>query len=305
MSNKLFKKLNIRLILMTICILFNMTAFAYAYYDDDYPVINSAYWEDRIARWDTIGYATRFEVVLYRNGHRVTTQMTTQDGMNMSRHMSNASGDYYFDVRPYNSYSGWGDWMASDCIYMEGRFYDDYYDRRYDDRYYNDRYYYEDRYRYNQDVSYAKNPGPPTNSIQNNSAIIMPNSGGSNVIMPGSSQQVTNQATGISVANRQTITVPAPQVLYQQANGESSLGKFVEAYGVWHYIYSNGFPATNAWVQYKNKWYYIDANGIMAVGLYTINGTTYYLQSDGSMAIGNFVIDGLTHYFDNNGAMLY
>lgn len=313
----LLTKLNrkILFLLLSLSLIFSAVSFTYGYYEDDYPEIDNAYWEGRIARWNSYGYANRFEVILYRNGHRVTMVETSRDEINLSQYLYNrGSGDYYFEVRPYNRYTGWGNWVSSDTIYMEGRYYDDrdrwvYEDRYYDSRYYDN--YYDNRFR--NDVSYAQNPGPPANNPiqnlqpQNNSNIIMPGSGKNNVIMPSNNQQVVNNNTGVSVVvpNKQNITVPAPQVLNQGADGKNPIGSFVEYYGVWFFIYNNGTPATNAWVQYKNKWYYIDMNGIMAVGLYTINGTTYYLQSDGSMAVGTFVIDGITHYFDSNGTMVY
>lgn len=324
---KVLLKLNKRIIsmLLSLCLLFAATSFAYGYYEDDYPEIDNAYWDNHTARWNSYGYASKFEVILYRNGHRVTMVETSREEINLSQYIYRGSGDYYFEVRPYNRYSGWGNWVSSDTVYMEGRYYDDrdrwlYEERYYDDRYY-DRYYYNNGF--NNDISYAKNAGPVANNpiqtwqTQNNSNMITPGSGKSNVIMPGSdknnvimpsnNQQVVNNNVGasVTVANKQTITVPSPQVLNQSANGENPIGKFVKSYGVWFFIYNNGTPATNAWVQYQNKWYYIDMSGIMAVGLYTINGKTYYLQSDGSMAVGTFTIDGLTHYFDSNGTMIY
>lgn len=308
--NKIFA-----LLVLSLCMLFAINSYAYAD-EEDYPEIYNAYWENRTARWDTSGYASRYELILYRDGHRVTQQITTREEMNMGRYMTDRSGDYYFDVRPYNSYSGWGSWAASDCIYMEGSHYDDWYyrDRYYEDRYYEDRYYrdryYDDIYSRNQDISYARNAGPSDSPQiipnQNGSTIIMPGSSAkSNVIMPGSGQQAVNQQTGINVANRHTITGANPATWYQAANGQNPAGNFIESYGAWFFIYTNGIPATNAWVQYKNKWYYMDMSGIMAVGLYTINGVTYYLQSDGSMAVGTVMIEGSTHYFDNTGAMVY
>ena len=308
MNNKLQK---LKKILVSAVLALAVTAatvsFAYAYYyDDDYPEIYNAYWDNHTARWDVNGYATKFEIRLYKDGHHIVTRTTTQDGMNMSQYFNRGSGDYYFDVRPYYRYGGWGNWTASDSIYMDGYYYDDYHDRYYDDWYYDDRYYYDRDYRsnnlWNQDISYARNDGPPINQSQSKSNVIIPK-GNNSDIMPGSLQQ--NQTAGINAYNKQVLTVPTSQVIYQQANGESSFGKFVEVYGLWHYIYDNGAPATNAWVQYKNKWYYIDMNGVMATGLYTINGTTYYLNTDGSMAVGTLVLDGITHFFDNNGAMIY
>lgn len=303
-------------LLIIFCVTFTLSSQAYAY-EDDYPEIYNAYWEHRTARWDTSGYASRYEVILYRDGHRVTQQITTRDEINMGRYMTERSGDYYFDVRPYNSYSGWGSWTASDCIYMEGsHYYDDRYypDRYYEDRYYEDRYYrdryYDDIYRRSQDISYARNAGPTDSPLivpnQNGTNIIMPGSiGQPNVIMPGSGQQAVNQQANISVTNKRTITGANPATWYQAADGQNPAGRFIESYGAWFFIYTNGTPATNAWIQYKNKWYYMDLSGTMAVGLYTINGVTYYLQSDGSMAVGTVVIEGITHYFNNTGAMVY
>lgn len=300
---KVLIKLNKRIIsmLLSLCLLFAATSFAYGYYEDDYPEIDSAYWDHHTARWNSYGYASKFEVILYRNGHRVTMVETSREEINLSQYIYRGSGDYYFEVRPYNRYSGWGNWVSSDTVYMEGRYYDDCDRWLYEERYYDDIYYYNNGL--NNDISYAKNDGPPVN----NPVQTLQPQNNSNIIMPGSNQQVVNNNVGasIAVANKQNITVPVPQVLNQSPNGENPIGKFVEAYGVWFFIYNNGTPATNAWVQYKNKWYYIDMNGIMAVGLYTINGTTYYLQSDGSMAVGTFVIDGISHYFDNNGSMVY
>ena len=324
--------------LLVLCMTLTVASFTYArYYDDDYPEIYSAYWEDRTARWDANGYVTKFELRLYRNGRQVVTKTTTQDSMYLGQYLSN-SGDYYFDVRPYNRYTGWGNWMGSDSAYLGGVCYDDYRDRYYDDRCYDDRYYrdryysdkinderYYDRNRYrsnvySNDISYARNQGPtsgPTTSanpgpVQNQPNVTMPGSGTSNkqnVYNLGvSGQQIQaqqNLANNITLYNKQTITVPEPMVLSQQANGQSSGGKFVESYGVWHFIFDNGLPATNVWVQYKNNWYYIDMSGIMVTGLYSINGKTYFLQSDGSMGVGTFVLDGTTHYFDNNGVMIY
>lgn len=299
MNNKLQKLKRILVsVLLALSVIAATVSFAYAYYyDDDYPEIYNAYWDNRTARWDVNGYATKYEIRLYKDGHHLITRTTSQEGMNMSQYLHHGSGDYYFDVRPYNHYVGWGNWIGSDSIYIDGYYYDDYYDRYYDDRYYND------NSMWNQDISYARNDGPPINQSQNKSNIIMPRGNNSNIV-PGSLQQ-QNQVAGISTYNKQVLTVPTSQILYQQANGEGSFGKFVEVYGLWHYIFDNGAPATNAWVQYKNKWYYIDMNGVMATGLYTINGTTYYLNTDGSMAVGTLVLDGITHFFDNNGAMIY
>lgn len=334
--NKNLKKLN-RIIVSALLVLsmtLTVATFTYAhYYDDEWPEIYSAYWEDRTARWDANGYVTKFELRLYRNGRQVVTKTTTQDSMYLGQYLS-SSGDYYFDVRPYNRYTGWGNWVGSDSAYMGGTYYDDCRDRYYDDRYYDDRYY-RDRYYndkinnekyydrnssksnvYGSDISYARNQGPTSapaasaTPTQNNSNIIMPGSGTSNkenIYTPGGQQNQGQQnlANNITLYNKQTINVPEPMVLYQQPNGQSSGGRFVESYGLWHFIYDNGLPATNVWVQYKNDWYYIDMSGIMATGLYNINGTTYFLKSDGSMGVGTFVLDGTAHYFDNKGVMIY
>ncbi|MBO6119793.1 MAG: hypothetical protein J6P02_04945 [Lachnospiraceae bacterium] len=303
------KKNNVKVFVLLFSFYFlllnNQLTYGYYYDEEDYPEVFDAYWDNKTARWDVVGFASKFEIVLYRNGYRVVTKTSNSESINLSQYLTRGSGDYYFDVRPYNRYTGWGNWVGSDSIYIESsRYYDDQYydDRYYDDKYYNERYDYVDNKSplYNQGISYAKNQGPEINSIANNQAY------GVASINPGNNQ-VQNPAMQnmSSITNKQNIIAPTPIVLRQDATSQNSFGNFVEMYGVWHFIYKNGVPVANAWVEYGNKWYYIDMNGIMAVGLYTINGVTYLLQADGSMAVGTVVIDGVTHFFNNAGAMVY
>ena len=81
--DKIYRKLNkITVIAMLVlCMTFLVASFTYAYYydDEDYPEIYSAYWENRTARWDTIGYASKYELRLYRNGHQIITKSTSRD----------------------------------------------------------------------------------------------------------------------------------------------------------------------------------------------------------------------------------
>ncbi|MBQ2204348.1 MAG: hypothetical protein II411_00460 [Lachnospiraceae bacterium] len=264
------------LIAMVVSFVLVVPASSY-WHDDEEPVVYQAYWDNRTARWNVDGRATKFEVVLYRDGRRVNTRTVTSTSVSFASDMSRGSYDYYFEVRPYNYYTGWGQWVESDTIYIDGsRYYDD----DYYDSYRHRNSYHQNGPHYSNDVSYAVNEGPPVN--QNNN------------------QQPTNNQN----ANAQNITVPDPQWVYENLNGIVT-GSFVEAFGGWHFLYVNGVYATNAWVNSNGKWYYVDLTGTMVRGLYTINGVTYYLNQDGSMATGAMNINGTNHYFDSNGAMLY
>ena len=260
--------------------------YRYYYYEDDYPSVYDAYWSNKTAKWLVDGYASKYEVSLYRDGRRITTKTTTSKSISFSSYMTGGY-DYYFEVRPYNRYTGWGGYYSSDSIYVDRYYRDkyDYYDYRYRDYRYDDR-------DFCNDISYAVNAGPPINS---------------STYSPSTTYAVPSNgiSQGASTVNRQTLNVPAPQSLPQLTNGLNSAGTFVETFGAWHFVYPNGAYATNTWVQYNNKWYYFDLSGTMATGLYTINGSTYYLNRDGSMTVGTAIIDGTTHYFNVDGVMVY
>ena len=86
---------------------------------DNYPQVYDLYWNNRTARWSVDGRANKYEVRLYRDGRRVVTKTQTGRSHNFASQLSRGNHEYYFEVRPYNSLTGWGDWEQSDSIYIE------------------------------------------------------------------------------------------------------------------------------------------------------------------------------------------
>lgn len=250
------------------------------YYDCDYdydnPFIYDAYWDYKIAKWSVDGRADKYEVILYRDGYKMTSQITYSSSFDFYSYMSKRGYEYYFEVRPYNYRTGWGTWVSSNWTYVDDHHYREYNYRKNSDRNY-----------VRGDVSYARNQGPPKN-VSNN-----------DVQINTSVNTVTQNLVG------QTINVPTPQVVYDITFGVIPMGAFTKIDGAWKYLYLNGVYATNTWILSNGKWYYMDVSGNMVTGFYTINGKTYYLNTDGSMVVGNANINGLTHYFDANGVMIY
>lgn len=71
-------------------------------------------WSGRTAKWQVEGYATKYQVELYRDGNRVTTKTTTDKSISFSSQMSRGEHDYFFRVRAYNKESKyWSDWEDS------------------------------------------------------------------------------------------------------------------------------------------------------------------------------------------------
>ena len=286
-------KKNISIILLFVLLL-NVVSFKMTYcywYENEYSEIDEAFWDNKTARWSVSGYASEFELILYKDGRVVANKKTGSTYVGLSQYITRSSGEYYFEVRPYNRYHGWGNWVSSSTEYFNSYEYDNYNNYHYHN-YYRDNNIYTPSKLYDGEISFSKNQGPPTTSV-NQYDLNLDN------------KTLNQSIPGLSITNKQVLNVPSPQILNQNQNGLNLYGQFIEAYGIWHFIYPNGAYATNAWVQYNSKWYYIDLSGNMAVGLYTINGVTYLLNADGSMATGYVTFDGATHYFNEAGIMMY
>lgn len=93
---------------------------------DNYPQVYDLYWYNKTARWSVDGRANKYEIRLYRDGRRVNTRTQTGRSHNFSSSLSRGSHEYYFEVRPYNSVTGWGEWEQSDSIYVEPSYEPDY-----------------------------------------------------------------------------------------------------------------------------------------------------------------------------------
>ena len=86
--------------------------------DDDFPDIYDAYWSNKVAKWSVDGRAHRYEVNLFRDGRLVSSKVQTGKSKNFASEMTRGDHEYYFEVRPYNNNTGWGNWVTSDSIYV-------------------------------------------------------------------------------------------------------------------------------------------------------------------------------------------
>ena len=82
-----------------------------------YANVDDPYWNGTTAKWSVDGKASKYQVRVYRDGSKVTTKDTTSKSISLSSVITK-SGYYYFEVRAYNSSSGWSDWVESDDKYF-------------------------------------------------------------------------------------------------------------------------------------------------------------------------------------------
>lgn len=111
-----------RLFALVLALILSMQVASFAiapYIGDDYPQVYDLYWNNKTAKWYVDGRANKYEVRLYRDGRRVSTRTVSSRSHNFSSEMNRGDHDYYFEVRPYNSITGWGDWEQSDVKYVE------------------------------------------------------------------------------------------------------------------------------------------------------------------------------------------
>ena len=87
-------------------------------YDDDFPEVYDAYWNNKVAKWSVDGRAHRYEINLFRDGRLVFNKVQTGKSKNFASEMTRGDHEYYFEVRPYNNNTGWGSWETSDTIYV-------------------------------------------------------------------------------------------------------------------------------------------------------------------------------------------
>ena len=110
-----------RLLALILALILSMQVLTFAatsYIDDDYPAVYDLYWNNKTAKWYVDGRANKYEVRLYRDGRRVSTKTVNGRSHNFSSEMARGDHDYYFEVRPYNSITGWGDWEQSDVKFV-------------------------------------------------------------------------------------------------------------------------------------------------------------------------------------------
>ncbi len=85
-----------------------------------YANIEDPYWSGTYAKWEIEGYASKYQVRVYREGTRVGSKNSSSRSQNLSEFITSA-GYYIFEVRAYNAQSGWSDWVESDDQYFSGR----------------------------------------------------------------------------------------------------------------------------------------------------------------------------------------
>lgn len=88
----------------------------YDYGTSYYATITDAYWSGSAAKWSVDGKASKYQVRIYRDGTRISTNNTKNKTYNLSSYITK-EGYYFFEVRAYNKYSGWSDWYESDDKY--------------------------------------------------------------------------------------------------------------------------------------------------------------------------------------------
>ena len=105
-----------RVVSLMIALTFAFSIFSFAYspiIGDNYPQVYDLYWNNKTAKWSVDGRANKYEIRLYRDGRRVSTKTQTGRSRNFTSEMSRGDHEYYFEVRPYNSVTGWGNWEQS------------------------------------------------------------------------------------------------------------------------------------------------------------------------------------------------
>lgn len=100
---------------MLACIL-SLQQLILAYATDDYPEVYNLHWSGKTAKWSVDGWADKYEVRLYRDDRRVFTKTVTSRSKNFASEMSRGTHEYYFEVRPFNYDTGWGEWDESDTV---------------------------------------------------------------------------------------------------------------------------------------------------------------------------------------------
>ena len=113
------KSVRILALVLSFILSVSLTSFALPYIGDDYPQVYDCYWSGKVAKWSVDGRAHKYEIRLYRDGRRVSTKTVTSRSHNYTSEMSRGDHDYYFEVRPYNNSTGWGEWEDSDVKYVQ------------------------------------------------------------------------------------------------------------------------------------------------------------------------------------------
>ena len=230
------------------------------YYDDYYyrrnyyPVVNSAYWDNRIARWDSNTYADEFEVALYRDHEKVTTVTTSDMSYNFDGFLLKNTCSYYFRVRPYNRGYGFGEWVTSNTVLLSN---------------YSHYYVPSQTPKNAPPVYYRPYADAPTSQS-----------------VPANSNSVVSIAPQVVYDND-----AAPIGFFAYLNNETYFSYMNGAFARNTWIYKNNnwyyFDSTAKMVRglytLNGTTYYFNQDGSMAIGVVVIDGVTHYFDALGSM----------------------
>ena len=226
----------------------------YYYHRNFYPVVRSAYWDNRIARWDSNTYADEFEVALYRNREKVTTVTTSATSYNFDGFLLKTACEYYFRVRPYNRGYGFGEWVTSNTILLSN--YSHYYI-----------------------PSQIPKNGPPVYdephaSTSSNQKTI---TGSTNVVAANPQIVYDNDAAPIGF-----FVYPNTETYFSYTNGVFARNTWIFTRNNWYYFDTTAKMVRGLYTL-NGTTYYFNQDGSMATGVVVINGVTHYFDALGSM----------------------
>lgn len=246
--------------------MFSTMAFSYRYdrdpyyYDDYYyrrnyyPVVRSAYWDNRIARWESNSYADEYEVALYRDYEKITTVTTYANSYNFDGFLLRNTYPYYFKVRPYNRDYGFGEWVTSNTILLSN---------------------YSHTYVPSQTPKNAPpvydRPYADTSSSQNTI------NSGNNVVSVAPQIVYDNDAAPIGFfvyLNNDTY--------FSYTNGVFARNTWLLSKNRWYYLDTDAKMVRGLYTL-NGTTYYFNQDGSMATGVVVINGVSHYFDALGSM----------------------
>lgn len=230
------------------------------YYDDYYyrrnyyPVVRSAYWDNRIARWDSNTYADEFEVALYRDHEKVTTVTTSDMSYNFDGFLLRNAHSYYFRVRGYNRGYGFGEWVTSNTVLLSNY----------------SHYYVPSQVPKNAPPVYDR-PYADTNSNQTSI------NNGNNIVTTAPQVIYEDAAAPIGFfvyLNNETY--------YSYTNGVFARNTWLLSKGKWYY-FDTSAKAARGFYTLNGTTYYFNQDNSMAIGAVVVNGVTHYFDALGSM----------------------
>ena len=223
--------------------LFAITLQSFAY-DYDYPEVYDLHWSNRTAKWSVDGHADKYEVRLYRDDRRVFTRTQTGRSRNFASEMARGDHEYYFEVRPFNYDTGWGNWEQSDSVYIRSV----------------------------PSGAYIDSVGPGGQITPT-----VPNYPG---MGPG---EGTNAVAPQIIYNPLGTWVPANNTWhFMYSNGVYASNSWIQIGDKWYYIDANTNMVTGL-MTIGNSTYYFNPDGTMVVGGIIINGINHYFDSNGKM----------------------